>query len=97
MLASAETLETTPVNGHEVLEKLVALPISTWTYMWDPRDVKHLGPMAQDFAVAFGLGSDDRMIDMVDANGVVMVSVQALYHRIKALEERVAAFEAGRG
>ena len=82
-----------PVDGYEVLEKLVALPISTWNYTWDPPTTRHLGPMAQDFMAAFGLGDDDKVINMVDANGVNMVSIQALHRKIQALEARVAELE----
>jgi hypothetical protein len=85
-----------PVDGYEVLEKLAALPISTWNYKTDAPSVRHLGPMAQDFAAAFGLGDDDRKINMVDANGVVMVAIQALYRRLRDLEAQVAALEAAR-
>jgi hypothetical protein len=80
-----------PVDGQEILETLAALPISTWNYKKDPPAVRHLGPMAQDFAAAFGLGDSDTTINMVDANGVVMVAIQALYRRITALEAEVAA------
>jgi len=85
------------VNGYEILEKLAALPISTWNYKWDPPTTRHLGPMAQDFKATFGLGDDDRTINMVDANGVVMVALQALYRRVVALEERLSALEADGG
>jgi hypothetical protein len=47
--------------------------------------------MAQDFHAAFGLGDSDRTINMVDANGVLMVAVQALYRRVKQLEAEVDA------
>jgi hypothetical protein len=80
-----------PVDGFEVLEKLAALPISTWNYKADPSSVLHLGPMAQDFAATFGLGDNDRVINMVDANGVVMVALQALYRRVQSLEAEVAS------
>ena len=79
------------VDGFEILEKLAQLPISTWNYKSDPPSVHHLGPMAQDFAAAFGLGDSDRVINMVDANGVLMVAVQALYRRVQSLEAEVAA------
>jgi len=94
--AAAEKVVTAePVRGFEILEKLAQLPISTWNYRVDPPTVRHLGPMAQDFAATFGLGADDRVINMVDANGVVMVSIQALYRRLAALEARVAELEEG--
>jgi hypothetical protein len=83
-----------PVNGFDILEKLAALPVSTWNYKFDPPSVRHLGPMAQDFAAAFGLGSDDRSIAFVDANGVLIVAVQALYRRVRQLEAEVAELRA---
>ena len=86
--------EPDPVNGHAVLETLAALPISKWSYRWDGTGVRHLGPMSQDFMAAFGLGDDDTKINLIDANGVVMVSIQAMYRRLVALEARVAELEA---
>ena len=78
-----------PADADEVLERLVQLPISLWTYGYDHDTVRHLGPMAQDFAAAFGLGDDDRRIDLVDANGVVMVAIQALTRRLGELQHQV--------
>jgi hypothetical protein len=78
------------VDGFGVLDKLAALPISTWNYRTDDPDVRHLGPMAQDFAAAFELGDDDKVISLIDANGVLMVSVQALYRRVQQLEQQIA-------
>jgi hypothetical protein len=86
-----------PVDGFEILEKLAALPISTWNYKTDPPTTRHLGPMAQDFRATFGLGDTDLRINMVDANGVVMVAIQALYRRVKALEAEVAALRVASG
>jgi trimeric autotransporter adhesin len=37
--------------GH-VLERVVAMPISTWNFKEDP-GTRHIGPMAQDFKAAF--------------------------------------------
>jgi hypothetical protein len=89
------TPDAVPVNGYEILEKLAGLPISSWNYVFDEATVRHLGPMAQDFAAAFGLGNDDKVINMVDANGVVMVAIQALYRRVQALEAEVEALRRG--
>ncbi len=87
--AASEGLEA--VNGPELLEKLATLPVSTWRYHWEPPSIRHLGPMSQDFIATFGLGDDDTRINMVDANGVLTVALQALYRRVIALEEDVAA------
>lgn len=83
-------VHTIPVSCDEVLARLMELPVSTWTYGWDHDSVKHLGPMAQDFARAFGLGDSDRRIDMIDAAGVLMASLQAMHKRVVALEARLA-------
>ena len=80
-----------PLDGFQILERVAELPISTWRYHWEGPQVRHLGPMAQDWAATFGLGEDDRTIAMVDANGVAMVSIQALYRLIGELRQEVAA------
>ena len=75
-----------PVSSNEILERLAALPVSVWTYGFDNDSVRHLGPMAQDFASAFGLGDDNTKIDLIDANGVTMAALQALHRRVVRLE-----------
>lgn len=78
-----------PVDGYGVLAKVTQLPISTWRYHWEAPDVRHLGPMAQDWKAAFGLGQDDTSIPFVDANGVAMVSIQALHRLLTDLQAQV--------
>ncbi len=90
----ASSRQQIPVSSNEVLERVAALPLSVWTYGFDHPTVRHLGPMAQDFAAAFGLGSTNNRISMVDANGVCMASIQALYRRIGALENEMATLRA---
>jgi beta-xylosidase len=46
--------------------------------------VRHLGPVAQDFHAAFGLGSDDRHIATVDADGVALAAIQGLNRKVEA-------------
>jgi len=74
-----------PVDPSVVLEKLAALPISEWSYRSE-HGVRHVGPMAQDFHAAFGLGESDRVIHPVDASGVTMAALQALYTRLSTVE-----------
>ena len=78
-----------PVSAADILDRLMRLPISVWTYGYDHDSVRHLGPMAQDFAAAFGLGDNDRRINLVDANGVVMAALQALARRVGELEDEL--------
>lgn len=92
-----------PTNPKAVLERLAAMPIYEWSYRSQGPGVRHLGPTAQDFRAAFGLGEDDRHISTVDADGVALAAIQALYRenqelrgRLAALEARLAALERGR-
>ena len=84
----------TLVDGTTVLETLAALPISTWNYKTDDASVRHMGPMAQDFYAAFGLGTDDEHIAPLDANGVAMAAIQALHQQEQAQAQRIATLEA---
>ncbi|MCB5908136.1 tail fiber domain-containing protein [Streptomyces pinistramenti] len=77
------------VNGYAVLETVAALPVSTWRYLWEPEDVRHLGPMAQDWHAAFGFNQDDTKIPVVDGLGVALVCVQALHRRVEELTAEV--------
>ena len=83
-----------PTSAADVLDRLVGLKVSTWTYGFDHESVRHLGPMAQDFAETFGLGSQTRKISIVDANGVCIASIQALHRRLVDAEEEIARLRA---
>ena len=52
----------------------------------DAATVQHLGPMAQDFSAAFGLGADDRHIAPLDAAGVSLAAIQALTDKVTEKE-----------
>jgi hypothetical protein len=72
-----------PVDAHEVLEKVVALPIHSWAYTNDP-SCRHVGPVAQDFHAAFDLnGNDDKHIATVDADGVALAAIQGLNQKLE--------------
>ena len=67
------------VDGTALLAQLAALPIATWNYKAQADSIRHVGPTAQDFRAAFGLGEDDRHISTVDSEGVALAAIQALY------------------
>jgi hypothetical protein len=75
-----------PLDTRAVLDKVAALPLSEWSYQADEQRSRHIGPMAQDFKAAFGLGADDRHIATVDADGVALAAIQGLNQK---LEERL--------
>ncbi len=89
-----------PVDSRAVLAKVAALPMSTWNYKTEDGKHRHMGPMGQDFRAAFGLGTDDKHITTVDADGVALAAIQGLYEaglekdaQIASLEARLAALE----
>lgn len=67
-----------PIDELEILEKVSELELSEWSYK-DASDIRHLGPMAQDFYEQFGLGESEKTIGTLDADGVALASIQALY------------------
>jgi hypothetical protein len=82
------------VYGEDVLTRLRGMPITTWTYNAEGDGVRHLGPTAQDFHAAFGLGGDDdRHIATVDADGVAMAAAQALEARTRSQADRIQVLE----
>jgi hypothetical protein len=94
------------VDSEDLLAKIAGIPIQSWSYINEGAHVRHLGPTAQDFHAAFGLGSGDTTIGTVDIAGVNMLAVQALEnrtrdlrdesHRVQTLERRVQQLEEGR-
>lgn len=81
------------VDGQAVLEQLAALPIQSWNYTAEGEDVRHVGPVAQDFYAAFGLGHSETTISTVDADGVALVAIQGLYELIQQQEAEIDALQ----
>ncbi|GAA5528946.1 tail fiber domain-containing protein [Herpetosiphon gulosus] len=97
------------IDPQAVLDQLASIPVQAWSYNSEGAAVRHIGPTAQDFYAAFGLGTDDRHIATVDADGVALAGVQGLYNlatkqaqlldqqaeQMAALDARLAALEHG--
>ena len=82
-----------PVNAQEILAKVVALPVQAWSYKAQP-DQKHVGPVAQDFHAAFGLGQDNVSIATVDESGVALAAIQGLNQKVDEKDARIRELEA---
>ena len=83
-VVSDQNLKTdfTSVQPEEILTQLAALPIAGWRYTNEITGVRHVGPMAQDFKAAFGLGGDDKFIPFVDEEGVALAAIQGLNQKL---------------
>jgi trimeric autotransporter adhesin len=69
------------VDGRQILEKVAALPISIWNYKTE--ETRHIGPTAQDFRAAFGLGENETTIATVDTDGVALAAIQGLNQKLE--------------
>ncbi len=82
-----------PVDADDILARLAGIPVTTWNYKSQDNAIRHIGPMAQDFFAAFGIGEDERRITTIDADGVAFAAIQALCRKVKTLEANNAALK----
>ena len=101
----------TAMNPLDVLKRVIDLPVTQWRYQAEVSGARHVGPMAEDFHAAFGLGDSNKTINVIDASGVALVAIQGLNElvskkdaeietqgrRIKLLEDALAAIQARLG
>ncbi len=83
--SSSRTLKTgfAAVDADQVLDRVLALPIAEWSYRTAPA-VRHLGPVAEDFHAAFGLGEGATHIASLDSGGVALAAIQGLNSKLEA-------------
>lgn len=79
------------LEGEDLLARLRNVPVTSWNYRTQDSSIRHMGPMAQDFHAAFGLGESELMINSVDIDGVNLAGVQAVAARTDALRAQVQA------
>jgi hypothetical protein len=77
------------LDPRDVLSRVNALPISVWSYKTE-NEVRHLGPMAEDFHQAFGLGADDKHIAPGDQAGVALLAVKGLNEVVQEKDKEIA-------
>jgi hypothetical protein len=78
-----------PIDTREILARAVALPVMQWSYKAEP-GIKRIGPMAQDFYAAFGLGADDKGISTVDESGVALAAIQGLNAKVEEQRREIS-------
>ncbi|MDH4063125.1 MAG: tail fiber domain-containing protein [Acidobacteriota bacterium] len=75
------------LDGNEVLARISRMPVREWSYKTQDASIRHMGPTAQDFRAAFGLGESDVRINTIDADGVALAAVRALEARTRELRD----------
>jgi hypothetical protein len=78
------------VSGEDVLSRLRKIQVSTWNYIDEGGQVRHMGPMAEDFYQAFTLGTGNTSIGVQDLAGVSLAAVKALDLRTAQLQQKSA-------
>ncbi len=76
-----------PMDDDQVLTAREGLDISKWNYKGF--DTKHIGPIAEEFQEAFGVG-DGRTISIIDIMGVTLASQKAMSRRVEKALEAIA-------
>ena len=79
------------VDTSQILRKVIDLPITTWKFKAEDDSIRHLGPMAQDFMAAFGLGGTERGISTTDLDGVSLAAIQGLNAKLEEKDALIAA------
>lgn len=82
-----------PVDGKEVLDRVANLPVLTWNAKGGNPAFRHMGPMAQDFYQAFGLGDSQTTIATGDVDGVTLAAIQGLYQVVKEKDDQITHLE----
>jgi hypothetical protein len=77
------------VDGEDLLARIRQVPVNSWSYIGEQGNVRHLGPFAEDFRAAFGLGTDERSIGLLDIDGVNFAAVKALETRTEQLQQQI--------
>lgn len=98
-MSSKETKTGNRRPAVSVLDSVRQMPVEEWEYkdgMGDGGGRRHIGPYAEDFARATGLG-DGKTISIIDAVGVSLGAVQELAEKVDRIEGMVAGRQGRRG
>lgn len=83
------------VDAADILQRVRELGISLWRYKTDADDVRHIGPMAEQFHALFGLNGDaDHEIATVDLTGVTLASIQAMAEDLERKDAQIQQLRA---
>jgi len=76
-----------PLDPRQVLARFVEVPITEWSYKGE--QMRHVGPVTEDFQAAFGLGTTGTHIIPLDVQGVTMAALQGLYQIVEVENTRL--------
>jgi len=74
------------ISGKDYSNAFNLLPIFAWNYK-DQKEL-HIGPMAQDFYSTFRIGEYENYINMIDADGVVLMGIKQVNRKLDEVIEK---------
>ena len=80
-------------NPDLILEKINQIEITSWNYKTQSSNIRHIGPMAQDFYNSFQFGESDTTITTIDMDGVSLIAIQALSQKTIELQKKAEEIE----
>ena len=85
------------VDKVQLLDALAGMPVFTWNMQAQSEDVRHIGPVAQDFHASFGYlfgGVESPLhINTMDALGVSLAASQGLYTLVQDQAEQIGRLQ----
>ena len=78
------------VDARSILEKLSEMPVGQYNLASQDPSIQHMGPTAQDFRKAFGLGESETLINSLDSDGVALAAIQGLYEMMQEKDAEIA-------
>ena len=79
------------VDPKDALDKVNALEIAEWNYIDTDDQIKHIGPVAEEFYEAFNLGETRNGISSVDSAGVALLAIQGLSQQLNDKDRKIEA------
>ena len=80
----------TQIDEKQILDRLSQVPVTEWNLISQDPSIRHIGPMAQDFYSAVGVGGNDRYISTSDADGVAFAAIQGLYKMLQEERQQIS-------
>jgi len=78
-----------PVDGSQILTAVARLAVTEWSLISDDDGVRHVGPTAQDFRAAFGLGEGENHIALSDMGGVALAAIKGLLAELEDRDRKI--------
>jgi hypothetical protein len=73
----------------QIAQKAKHIKVYSWNYIAQNDSIRHIGPMAQDFYAAFGLGENEATISSVDFDGINLLLLKTLIEKEELLTGKI--------